>query len=386
MKLRIIFTCFWLAVLSVPSVAQLSDSATISIWTCRQGDDVWNTFGHTAIKVEDPVTAKYEIYNFGMFDFDEPGFTPKFLRGKLLYFLGIQSKARFYGGYKEEERSIFEQKLNLTTTQKNTIYLKLRENFKKENRRYLYDFFFDNCSTRQRDIIFNSLENLTDINDVKPTKTYRQLLDEYIFASPWMDFGIDLIIGKIADDVASKKDMMFLPDYLYERLKNTRVDGEPLVIETSTILDFESRHIQRQKATFFSPQLLFGLFFLLELLLFFKFFKKPIPGIIKFYDGIWYTLLAISSIIILFMWFGTDHEATKQNLNVLWLNPLFFILLFVKKRWVYLSLLISMGLALITAVFLQQFHIASIMIICTLVLKLLRGAHMTNNLSSNEGA
>lgn len=384
MTLRIIFTFFWLGALSIPTFAQLSESATISIWTCRQGDDVWNVFGHTAIKVEDPVTAKFEIYNYGMFNFDEPGFTLKFLRGKLLYSLGIQSKGRFYNGYTDEERSIFEQKLNLTTEQKNTIYLKLRENFKKENRRYLYDFFFDNCSTRQRDIIYNSLENVSDINDAKPTKTFRQLLDEYTFASPWMDFGIDLIIGKIADDVASNKDMMFLPDYLFQRLKNTQVNGAPLVIETNTILDFEAEHVHRQKVPFFSPQLLFGLFFLLELILFFIFFKKTTPVLIKFYDGVWFTLLAISSIIILFMWFGTDHDATKQNLNVLWLNPLFFVLLFTKKKWVYWSLLISLGLALLVSSFLQQYHIASIIIICTIVLKLLRRVNAKYRLSDHN--
>lgn len=371
-KLSFLFVLFCLLGPLPHLCSQLSEEATISIWTCRQGDEVYNTFGHTAIKVEDPVTARFEIYNYGLFNDEDPLFLPNFLKGRLLYWLGIQSKQGFTSNYSFEKRSVFEQVLRLNTQQKNTIYLKLRDNFKKENRKYLYDFFFDNCSTRPRDLILSDLENVTDAEVAAPNKTYRQLLDEFTYAKPWMDFGIDLIIGRVADDIATKNDQMFLPEYLFKRIENTRVNGIPLVLETNIILDYEKEHQSRQVKTFFTPAILFGLILLIELLLFLYFFKRKMNGLVKFYDGLWFFVLSISSIIILFMWFGTDHDPTKQNLNALWMSPLFFILLFSKRKWVFYALFLSLGTSLITATFIQQYHVASLMIISIIILKLVR--------------
>lgn len=360
-------------IISVSSInAQLSDSATISILTVRQGDRIDNTFGHTAIWVVDPITKRSEIYNYGGFNFNEPGFTMKFLRGKLLYTLFIERKKDFFDNYYRQKRTILEQKLNLNKDERNSIYLALRENYKRENRKYLYDFFFDNCSTRPRDLLYNNL-NLSEANSDVPDKTFRDLIDEYVYASPWIDFGIDLIIGKKADKIASIQDQMYLPEYFYKKLNKLNTNGQALVSSAKIVLDFETKTEERKQNSWLTPTLIFGLFLLLELIFFLKYKKTKQPNWLSVYDTLWYIITAISSLVILFMWFGTDHIATNDNLNVLWLNPLFFIILFTRNKWIHIVLAFFLIVALLAGCTIQQFHMASTILISILLLKLVRG-------------
>ena len=347
--------------------------------TCRQGDDLYNTFGHNALWVSDPVTKKSEIYNYGLFDFDEPNFLMKFLRGKLLYALGIQRRESFLNNYSLEKRSILIQKLNLNTAQRNKLYLGLREDYKPQNRKYLYDFFFDNCSTRIRDLLFNNLEGLEDGSISDNSKTFRQLLDEYTYGSPWMDFGIDLIIGKKADNIADKDDQMFLPEYLHNRIEGLQIDGKSIVAEQSMILDYEKENLQRQQRGWFTPSLIFGILLFIELILLIRSKKVIENKAIRIYDKIWIFLAGIGGCIVLFMWVGTDHIPTKDNLNILWLNPLFLLLLFTQKKWMVYTLAFCLVASLFVADFLQQFHPASIMLICLLIIKLMRGQLVKND-------
>jgi len=351
--------------------AQLSENAEISIITCRQGDQIYNTFGHTAILINDPILRKTELYNFGVFNFEEPGFTMKFLRGKLLYYLGINNYKGFMDAYTKEKRSVFTQKLDLNLEEKNKIYQALRENYKIENRKYLYDFFFDNCSTRARDLLENALPALTFPQSERKV-SYRQLLDEYTFAKPWTDFGIDLIIGMKADKAASPRSQMFLPEYVYESLDKAMLNGKPLVEETELILNYENELKRRQKKSFLGPSLLFGLLLLLELFLFRKYTKGQSSKWIQRFDKLWFMAIGVGSMVILFMWFGTDHIATKSNLNILWMSPL-FLFPALRKNKVGISILIGfLVLALIANIFWQQFHVASLMIIAISIMKLLR--------------
>jgi hypothetical protein len=205
-----------------------------------------------------------------------------------------------------------------------------------------------------------------------PFKTFRDLIDENVQASPWMDFGIDLIIGKKADKIASVQDQMFLPEYFYKKLNNLNNGDIPLVRSAEIILDYEDEAAARKVRSWFSPTLLFGLLLFIEVFLFVKYRNKNLGTWINIYDKLWITLTSISSLIILFMWFGTDHIATKDNFNILWLNPIFFLLIVGKMRWAIILMAFFLVIALIVGVTVQQFHIASILIICILLLKLIR--------------
>jgi hypothetical protein len=195
----------------------LSDSARFSLITVAPGEFVYSTFGHTALRLKDAASGVDVCFNYGTFDFEQPGFVLKFCQGKLLYMLDIENYRDFEYGNLYFRRPMIEQVLNLSPEQKSKLYALLRDNYRPENRFYKYDFFYDNCATRVRDILENTLGGnpgyYTEMtgNGV----TMRQLLHKYLPAKPWLGFGIDLILGTPADKIATVRDYMFLPDYLY---------------------------------------------------------------------------------------------------------------------------------------------------------------------------
>jgi len=330
-------------------------------------------YGHTAIRISDPVTKKDEIYNYGLFSFSEPNFTMKFLRGKLLYHLGVTNLGRFTHQYTQQKRSIIEQVLNLNLEQRNALYSALRENMRRENRSYKYDFFFDNCSTRVYDLLQDHIVGLE--YPITPSRqfTFRNLLDEYTYTWPWTDFGQDLIVGSVSDKQADTKGQSFLPEFYYNVLDKSSLGHKPLVSATNLLLDFEKEDIVRREKIMQTPIWLFALLLLLELIFLFKFSKNIFnPKWLSFLDNLWFLILGIGGLIILFMWFGTDHLTTKKNLNLLWMSPLFLVFLFNKSKKFILVLAAMILLSLILSPLLQEFHVCSILIIAVTLFKLVR--------------
>ncbi|NNE25595.1 MAG: DUF4105 domain-containing protein [Saprospiraceae bacterium] len=369
-----LLTCFLaLGLFSPPLECQveLTELSEISILTCRPGDDIYNTFGHTAIMVRDPALGKNEIYNYGIFDFKTPGFTMKFLRGKLLYYLGLQRYKTFINAYNYERRSVFEQKLNLNLEDRRNIYSALKENYKPDNRAYLYDFFFDNCSTRPRDLVLNELGNI-DIPELNPSRTFRDLIDEYTYGKPWTDFGIDLIVGSIADRNATALEAMFLPEYLYHNFDQITINGTPLVKESKLLADHDKQVAKRSERSWLTPQLIFVLFLMLELFLFLKYKDTHDNRYLNFYDKFWFILGGLGGLLIAFMWFGTDHDATKSNINILILNPLLLLVAFKTKKLIGVFTVGCIITAFIISPFVQYLHPATILIGVVFLLKALR--------------
>ena len=359
---------------------QLSPDATISLLTISHGDQLYNVFGHTAVRISDPSTGRDEVYNYGTFSTSTDNFALKFLRGRLMYSLAKGSYGRFLEDYSREERAVREQVLNLTQAQKNQVYSFIMNNEKEENRYYLYDFFFDNCATRVRDIYEKEIP-VTIYNDQEPSgKTLRQLLDEHLIGKDWLDLGIDLIIGSIADEKADASTEMFLPKYLYEWTNKMQLlddTGQKVSLVKSDRIVLPIDIIEHQ-SFWITPVRLFYILLLLEICLFL--FRKKISNRFSYwYDGIWYGLLALASLIIAFMWFGTDHDACAKNYNLLWANPLFIVLAWqhFRKKSLQVPLAILFLFLLSTLVFWsvipQQLHPAVLPILIILYLKIVKG-------------
>nr|NQU93230.1 DUF4105 domain-containing protein [Bacteroidota bacterium] len=87
----------------------LSDDARISILTCGPGKPLYATFGHSAIRVHDPVNSIDDVYNFGTYDFNTKNFYLKFLTGSLDYSLTVSSFSGFVNAYISENRWVYEQ-------------------------------------------------------------------------------------------------------------------------------------------------------------------------------------------------------------------------------------------------------------------------------------
>ena len=124
----------------------------ISILTCGSGEDLYSVYGHSAIRVVDSLRGTDVVYNYGTFNFGDPDFYMKFTRGKLDYYVNDEQYEGFVSMYQQDGRSVYEQVLELNSTDANAINDFLINNLKEENKYYKYDFLFDNCSTRLRDI------------------------------------------------------------------------------------------------------------------------------------------------------------------------------------------------------------------------------------------
>ena len=196
--------------LAMMLISVVASAQEISLLTIAPGDMVYDTYGHSALRVNYPDRDMDLVYNYGLYDFNTPGFVMKFMRGKLLYQVGAHRYNSFLYNYNLDKRSIYEQKLNLNEIEKAALIKALRINMLKENRSYKYDFFFDNCSTRLRDLFEVAADSL-EIHGEIQALTYRDLIKKHQYGMPWSDFGIELIIGAKADVLSSLDDQMFLP-------------------------------------------------------------------------------------------------------------------------------------------------------------------------------
>jgi hypothetical protein len=323
----------------------LLSNTQISLLTCDPGSSVESLFGHSAIRVKDGSSLEDIVFNYGTFDFDEPNFLLKFLRGKLPYKLAVGRFHDFMREYQYYHRGVREQVLNINNAQKKELLSFLYNNAQPENAAYMYDFFFDNCSSRIRDV-FEKTVKYTPNYTSPQTLTYRDQLHQNLTGHPWTKLGIDMIIGSIADKNSDAKHQMFLPHKLHDILDNVKTKDGKLLAPSKYIMDFAQEREARRKRPIWSPSVMGVALMILLLLL--TYFKKH--EIIKWLAKFWYFLTGLSGIIILLMWFGTDHIATKLNWNILWLCPLNLLLL--KDDFKYRSALVRIvgGLILLCLV------------------------------------
>lgn len=348
----------------------LSEHTKVSLLTSSPGEDLYAQFGHSAIRIKDTLSGQDLVFNYGLFDFNTPGFYVKFIRGKLPYQLGIQRFDAFLNAYIEENRQCRELEINLNEKERLEIINYLSVNYLPENREYPYDFFFDNCATRIRDILENKFQaNYPDTSLVKKAP-FRHFLAEYVGQNSWINVGFYLILGLPADAIATFRDEMFLPDYLEKHLENASLGGQPLAKNKINIL-FQNQP-QPSDSFLLSPILVSCLLFFIALILTFYYTKRWT----KIFDTVFFSLISISGILFVFMWVGTDHFVTHKNMNLLWANPLYILVilnLYLGKKGKYLLfLLLTLNLTVLTGwkILPQEFHIAMIPLILTSILRL----------------
>lgn len=341
-SLLVFFSCFFFIKSSFALTPALTEDAEITLLTASPGDELYSIFGHSAIRVKDPAQNIDLVFNYGTFDFDTPNFYLKFIRGKLLYKLSVVPMEYFMAEYRFEGRAVFEQVLNLKQIEKQRMFNFLMVNSLPENAYYQYDFFYDNCATRIRDVANDILdiqwfdypgivpEYLAEIRsqldyefEYQPSfetfRSLRDLLQPFLVTMPWSTFGIDLALGLPADKVATVQDFMYLPDEMLIAFALAQHnDGRPLITEHRVLLQ---QTIQLSPPGFFTPDRIFWGVFILALLSFINRYASRV------FDRSFFSILGITGIVILFLWFFTDHLTTKINLNILWAIPthLYFI-------------------------------------------------------------
>jgi hypothetical protein len=387
MKQILLIVCIFLVSSKLHSQQVIvSDSAVVSLITCSPGEEVYSKFGHTAIRVKDKTKNIDVVFNYGIFSFETEHFYYKFIKGETDYQLGIYETSFFLPEYAARNSMVWEQVLNLTSSEKKNLVATLLENYEPRNRVYRYNFVFDNCSTRPRDKITSSVNGYVRYRKTNDGTTFRRWVGSYVGTDTWLKFGIDLVFGMDADAVASQKNSQFLPEVLmsdFQEAEIVSLDGKvrKLVEKSATVL-VDKNNVDTTSSFFdFLLKPLTASLFLLVLgilitLLDIKYRKHN-----KVFDSIILFVTGIAGVIAFYLMVFSTHPLVTANLNILWINPLNLIvafLIWVKplRKILFVCAILNLGLlaaALITfSLSIQSFNLAAFPII---VLLMLRSSH-----------
>lgn len=312
-----------LSVYSTDAAIPLSDKATVSVITCAPSQrELYSAFGHSAIRVHDPVQNIDFAYNYGVFDFNQPNFYLNFTRGHLLYRLAVQSYPDFRYTYLYFNRWVHEQIINLDQEQKQKIFDYLQWNAEPENQNYLYDYFYNNCATKIRDVFAEALGDqvVFDGSFIKTEYSIRELTDLYLQQQPWGDLGIDICLGLPMDKTASPYEYMFLPDYIESSFNHARLvianGAIPLVKETVVSNPNQDAVSEGGPP---HPWIIFGsLFLIIGLVTVYDFRRAKLS---KWLDIILMSITGLVGLLLFVLWVATDHKAAANNFNLLWALP-----------------------------------------------------------------
>lgn len=365
MKTLALLAIFTLLLFPKAYSIQLSPEAQISLLTCAAGDEIYSYFGHSAIRINDRQSGIDSVFNYGVFSFESPNFIWRFTKGETDYKLAGDRMSSFIESYREEQRSVYEQVLNISQTEKQSLFDALVENAKKENRVYRYRHFSDNCSTRVRDQFEKCVNHQLQYDTLQDTKlTYRNLVDQCVPGNSWNGFGIKLALGIPADKVTTYSQKMFLPDYLMKSMAGAKVmkDGVGVAFVLPQTTLFEAKPI-KSGFSLTSPAVIVNLFFLVTAL--FSFIEYRNKKRMIWLDFLVFFSIGFAGILLSFLCFISVSEATGWNLNLVWALPTHFIFAFLwlvpslrpKLEW-YLKFTSGIVLLfLVTMIFLPQtFH------------------------------
>lgn len=377
-KILLSVLCFFCFTFSFSET--LSDKAQISLLTCGSGKELYAQFGHTAIRIYDPQLNIDVAFNYGMFNFSTEGFYLKFVKGITDYELGLEFAIDFFIKYQNREVDTWEQVLVLTQEEKQRIFDALMLNYEPQNRFYRYNFVYDNCATRPRDMIEQAIGDTVIYLDRKVQNTFRQLVAGCVGTDNWTKFALDIVLGSSADKVATPRERMFLPLELMLYMQDAkRKDGSKIVVSTTQVYKAPKKELTTN--FWLKPVVVcFVALFLLGLISYVGRNKNML-----WLDAILFTVTGVMGIIVFYLSFISVHPIVTENYNLLWMNPLqlLFILLLpfkgLRKFLAYYQIvnITAILVAIAGYIFLpQEFNVAFLPI---MLLLLMRGLFYIRN-------
>ena len=277
--------------------------------------ELYSAFGHSGIRYVDKKNNIDHFYNYGIFDFNQPNFYVNFLNGKLLYMVAKYDYRTAEKYYINEDRYIKEQVLDLNESEKILLYNILEQNIRPENRTYLYNYVYDNCATKIRDVLDNVYGESLSFTSEPEKKSFRQLMDLYLEKNKWGDLGIDICLGSEIDYDVSFDEEMFLPDYLFKGIENAVRDGDKNIVSKTNIINLQKEDFQSYSL---SPHYIFLIFFIISIYLSFRQVKYGIKYFV--FDSIYLMVSGIIGCLLVYLWFFTDH-LSSYNFNIVWAMP-----------------------------------------------------------------
>ena len=298
-----------------------TDGIRISLLTCAPGSEIYALFGHTAIRYENPALGQDWVFNYGMFSFSEPNFVYRFVKGETDYQLGVVPFKYFEAEYAMRGSSVYQQVLNLTDAEKVKLIRLLEENYLPANRVYRYNYFYDNCTTRARDKIEESIDGKVVYPREKKPVTYRDIIHEYTEGSEWSEFGIDLCLGADADNRADVRGQMFAPFYMKAFASGAMIHRAdtvvPFIKEEFKVVDAA----REEEGGFpLSPMACAIALLLVTCLVVYGGVRRG--RIAWVWDAFLFGLQGIGGVIVAFLFFFSIHPTVGSNWLVVMFNPI----------------------------------------------------------------
>lgn len=285
---------------------RLSDQAKVSVITCGSGDQLYSIFGHTGLRISDPVHQLDVVFNYGTFDFATPNFYGKFVKGDLDYYVSTSSFQQFLYEYKSDNRDVFEQELNLTPAQKQQLLEALNKNLYTEERSYRYKFIDKNCTTMVMDKVNNVLTGAKITKNKPYQPSYRAVINPFLESLYYEKLGINIIFGKRPD---AEAEQLFLPNELMASLSKLQVEGKPLVTVTHTHF-LQDKNLLKRVWWNTSYTLLFALLLILG-------------ANNRFVYLTYFALAGLLGIFLIAVGLYSLHREVLWNYNALLFNPLY---------------------------------------------------------------
>lgn len=319
----------------------LSEVSQVSLLTCGRGEELYSTFGHTALRIKDETNQLDIVYNYGMFDFRTENFYWKFVKGDLQYFMNVTSFEDFILEYQLDKREVVEQILILPFAKKQELFNSLNANLFSTEKYYTYKFIDRNCTTMVADKLNETYKeiNIEKVDD--KSISYRTLLYPYFEDYFWYKFGINIVFGLKTDKKAEK---LFLPIELFNSLNKAKIDGKPIVLSNNVIVKGEEL---KHEFSFLNSIYVI----ILGLILILAQNSKIIFKIYLFVSGILGLILCLIGLY-------SQHLELLWNYNALLFNPLFILIPFVSKNLLKIIALASLLLLLIYCIIMiNKIHI-----------------------------
>ena len=322
--------------------------------TVDVGNNVWDNFGHTALRLYDENTNTDLVFNWGVFDISGGvvDFSYNFFKGVMNYRLATSLPSREFDVYRAQGRTVWQDRINLTNPQKEKLYRRLMWNLQAENLTYEYHYFFDNCTTRVRDYLDEALGGAISAQYSGVTgKTFRHHIREHYASLSLIGFSLDVLMNSNIDRQVSEWEDMFLPLSFRQRLQamSSDVGGAeqvlPLLSDHQQIMEFSPPTVQQSGYRIASVGLLVPVLVLLVML-------KRIPmsyfathaRISLRAAGLSFRLLGVVGVVtalfsgvlgllMLSSWFVSDHIDTHHNFNLLLFWPTDLLGIVIALRW-----------------------------------------------------
>lgn len=326
---RIIWVCLLLsAILGVSaqdtvgtqaSSDTLSQRLEISLITCYPGPEVYELYGHSAVRVKTPTVDI--AYNYGVFNYSAPNFVYRFVKGETDYMAVAQLFDDFMRQYVWRGSKVVEQKFNLTEEEAVEFWRVLQNDVLPQNCVYRYNYVKNNCATK----ILDCLDKVEGVGAIYPDTvrfgTFRNEMRYYGRNYDWYQYGIDLALGKGIDYALTGREEMFVPVIMLEQMKTaSRSNGEKLIKSTEVL--YEGQGDATLSATPFLLSPLFVSWVAFVGVLLFVYFGIRHKRLFKGVYAMWFAVCGAAGCLIAFLVFVSEHEATSPNMLIWWLNPI----------------------------------------------------------------